>query len=182
MRKRMAQGLWLAAFFVCCPVAFAQENAPTQATTTQAAQAGSTDAQEKNIQEYIALLRADVRQQKSQIMATVMQLDADDAARFWPIYKQYDAELGKLNDLRVANIQEYARNYEHMTDAKADDLIQKSLSYRNERSALLARYYGRFKASLGAVQAARFVQVEDQLLMLIDLQIESALPIVAPKS
>jgi len=181
MNKRMARGLSLVAFLVCCPVAFAQGNTPSQATTT-ATPPSAADTQQKNIQEYIALLRADVRQQKSQIMATVMQLDADDAAKFWPIYKEYDAELNKLNDLRVANIQEYARSYDQMTDAKADELIQKSLSYRNQRSALLAKYYGRFKASLGAVQAARFVQVEDQLLMLIDLQIESALPIVAPKS
>jgi len=181
MKKRMARGLSLVAFVVCCPGAFAQGNAPSQATTTATAPSAA-DTQQKNIQEYIALLRADVRHEKSQIMATVMQLDADDAAKFWPIYKEYDAELNKLNDLRVANIQEYARSYDQMTEVKADELIQKSLSYRNQRSALLARYYGRFKASLGAVQAARFVQVEDQLLMLIDLQIESALPIVAPKS
>jgi len=182
MKKRLASRFSLVAFLLWCPTVIAQGNAPSQGTTTQAAPAEAADAQEKNIQEYIALLRADVRQQKSQIMATVMQLDADDAAIFWPIYKQYDAEVNKLNDLRVANIQEYARSYDQMTDAKADDLIQKSLSYGNQRSALLARYYGRFKASLGAIQAARFVQVEDQLLMLIDLQIESSLPIVAPKS
>ncbi len=181
MKKRMAS-LPLVVFLLWCPAVLGQGNAPSQGTTTPAAPAGAADAQEKNIQEYIALLRSDVRQQKSQIMATVMQLDADDAAKFWPIYKEYDAELNKLNDLRVANIQEYARTYDQMTDAKADDLIQKSLSYRNQRSALLARYYGRFKASLGAIQAARFVQVEDQLLMLIDLQIESSLPIAAPKS
>jgi len=151
MKKRMASRLSLVAFLLWCPAVFAQENAPSQGTATQAAPAGEADAQEKNIQEYIALLRRDVRQQKSQIMATVLQLDADDAAKFWPIYKQYDAELNKLNDLRVANIQEYARSYDQMTEAKANDLIQKSLSYRDQRSALLTRYYGRFKASLARI-------------------------------
>ena len=40
-----------------------------------------------------------------------MQLSAADAAKFWPIYSEYDVELTKLNDQRVANIQEYARTY-----------------------------------------------------------------------
>jgi tartrate dehydratase beta subunit/fumarate hydratase class I family protein len=58
-----------------------------------------------------------------------------------------------------------------MTDAKADELIQKAMAYRKQRSELLAKSYGRVKGALGATTAARFVQVEDQLLLLIDLQI-----------
>jgi hypothetical protein len=34
------------------------------------------------------------------------------------------------------------------------------------------------KQALGAVLAARFLQIEDQLLLIIDLQIDSSLPIV----
>ena len=46
------------------------------------------------------------------MMGAVMQLSAADAAKFWPIYEQYDEELAKLNDQRVANIQEYASSYD----------------------------------------------------------------------
>ena len=60
-----------------------------------------------------------------------MELSADDAAKFWPIYKEYDAQLTKLNDQRVENIKEYARTYFQLTDGKADELIQKSLAYQN---------------------------------------------------
>src|ERR1700758_3165123 len=74
----------------------------------------------KNIQAYIELLRSDLRQQKAEAMGAVMQLSAADAAKFWPVYSEYDAELRKLNDSRVANIQEYARIYSDMTDEKAD--------------------------------------------------------------
>lgn len=111
-----------------------------------------------------------------------MHLDVDEAARFWPIYSEYDAELSSLNKLRIANIQEYAANYDRMTDAKADELIQRALDYRKQRSDLLGKYYGRVKESLGPIQAARFVQIEDQLLMLIDLQITSAFPVVGQGS
>jgi hypothetical protein len=136
----------------------------------------------KNIQAYIELLRSDVRQQKAEDMGAVMQLSAADATKFWPIYSEYDAELTKLNDSRAANIREYARTYDQMTDEKADELIQKAMAYRKQRSELLAKYYVRVKDSLGAMTAARFVQVEDQLLLLIDLQIDSVLPVVGQGS
>jgi len=131
----------------------------------------------QNINQYIDLMRKDVRSQKSAIMDTVMQLDPDQAAKFWPIYRDYDAELKKLNDLRVANIKEYAKSYNNLTDAKADELIQNAISYQKQRMELLDKYYDRVKESLGAVTAARFVQVEQQLLLIIDLQIDSSLPI-----
>ena len=55
-------------------------------------------------------------------MGSMMLLSAQDAAKFWPIYDNYDTQLTKLNDQRVENIKEYAQNYDDMTDAKADEL------------------------------------------------------------
>ena len=153
----------------------------TQKAEKKAA-ASPNAARQKNIQEYIDLMRADVRQQKSEIMGSVMVLSAQDATKFWPIYSEYDAELTKLNDQRVANIKEYARTYTQMTDEKADELIQNALSYRKQRSELLAKTYERVKQALGAITAARFVQVEDQLLSIIDLQIASQLPLAGQGS
>jgi len=176
MRKRITVCLLFLMFLAFRLVAFRQT---VHAQNTEGQTAPSTNsAQEKNIDEYIELLRSDVRQQKAQIMGAVMELDIDQSAKFWPIYSEYDAELAKLNNLRLANIKEYAVNYDQMTDAKADELIQNALQYRKQRSELLANYYGRVKDALGAVQAARFLQVEDQLLEIIDLQIASQLPVV----
>lgn len=134
--------------------------------------------EELNTKEYIELLRKDVNKEKTQLLGSVMQLDAEDAAKFWPIYREYNAELQKLNDLRVANIQEYARTYLQMTDDKADELIKNAMSYQKQRAELLAKYYEGVKKELGAVTAARFVQVESQLLNLIDLKIAASLPVV----
>jgi hypothetical protein len=147
-----------------------------------AAASPAGDAHEKNVQAYIDLLRSDVRQQKSEIMGAVMLLSAEDAKKFWPIYAEYDAELKKLNDQRIENIKEYTRLYTELTDAKADELIVRSLTYQKERAELLAKTYERVKQELGAITAARFTQIEHQLLLIIDLQIASALPIVGQGS
>jgi hypothetical protein len=173
--------LLLAILFVQCALishpAGAQTN--TQKPESNAAASADTDVQKKNIQAYIDLLRKDVRQEKAEIMGALMVLSADDAAKFWPIYSEYDAELTKLNDQRVENIKEYARSYDQMTDEKADDLIQKALAYQKQRAELLAKTYDRVKQAVGAITAARFVQVEHQLLLIIDLRIVSSLPVVS---
>jgi hypothetical protein len=130
------------------------------------------------MQAYVKLLLSHVRQRKAEVMAEMMQLNAADAAKFWPIYNEYDAALDKLSDLEVANIAEYSRTYTQMTNGKADELILSALADRRQQSELLEKYYDRVKAQLGAITAARFVQVEDQLLLIINLQIDSSLPIV----
>ncbi len=182
MKKRIAVWLPLLMLLATSPAALAQVTPKAPATKSQPAQSSATATQKKNMQEYIELMRTNVRDQKAEIMGSVMELNAADSAKFWPIYSEYDAELAKVNDLRVANIKEYAENYSQMTDAKADELIQSAVSYRKQRAELLAKYYGRMKDALGAVTAARFAQIEDQLLLIIDLQIASSLPIVGEGS
>jgi hypothetical protein len=151
----------------------------TEPTTAAPSVAGSaTDTQKKNIQAYIDLMRKDVRQQKAEIMGSVMILSAADAAKFWPIYSEYDAELTKLNNQRVETIKQYVADYEHMTDDEADQLIQKSMAYQKQRAELLDKTYEKVKQALGGITAARFALVEHQLLLLIDLQVVSSLPIV----
>jgi hypothetical protein len=181
MMKKSAIVFTLCASLVCVPGLCAQDSPPpakpAKAPARQAAKPAPT-TKELNIKEYVELLRANVRQEKSEMMGAVMQLSADDAAKFWPIYAEYDAELTKVNNLRVANIEEYAKSYNNMTDAKADELAQNAMQFHKQRSELLATYYGKFKDSLGAVTAARFLQVESQLLNIIDLQIAASLPVV----
>ena len=178
---KFANRLLLTIFFVQCVLIPHPTDAQTETQNPETKAAASTEAdtQKRNVEAYIDLLRKDVRQQKAEIMGAVMVLSADDAAKFWPIYSEYDAELTKLNDQRIANIKEYARVYNQMTDEKANELMQRSLAYQKQRAELLAKTYERVKETVGAITAARFVQVEHQLLLIIDLQIASSLPVVS---
>ena len=180
---RLLKHILLGTLFVL-PVAVVpptQAQTKTQEAESKTATSPENDAQ-KNVQAYIDLLRRDVRQEKAEIMGSVMLLSAQDAAKFWPIYSDYDAQLTKLNDQRVQNIKEYARSYNQMTDEKADELVEKSLAYQKQRAELLAQTYDKVKQALGAVTAARFAQVEHQILLIIDLQIASSLPLVGQGS
>ena len=148
--------------------------------TISAQQAAVTPAETKdlNLRAYVELLRADVRAQKIAFITEMMEFtDAEDKA-FWPIYRAYDAELSTINDERVTGIEEYARNYEKVSDELADKLAMKALELESRRTALKQKYYARLKAALSPKTAARFLQVENQLLLIIDLQIAASLPIL----
>jgi len=177
--KRSAVQLFTVILLASAMMAQAQQKA-TSAKAPAPTKSGADE--NKNLQAYVQLLRSDINQQKVQVMGAVMQLGPDESAKFWPIYRDYSNELAKVNDLRVANIKEYAANYNQMTDDKADELVQRALDYQRQRSELLARYYGIMKQALGATNAARFLQVESQLLLILDLQLDSELPIVGPNS
>jgi|SRR5688572_14962314 len=131
-----------------------------------------------NLSAYAELLRADVRLQKVAIITQVMEFSESEDKAFWPIYREYDTQMAKLGEERVALIAEYAARFEQMTDDMADDLARKALDLERRRQEAKGKCYERVKAALSGRVALRFLQVEHQLQQLIDLQISAALPIV----
>ena len=162
--------------FTAACVLLAAAAAPAQ---TSAGKPKAVSNEEANIRAYIELLRTDVRKSKSQIMGAVMLLDAADATKFWPIYKEYETEYATLGDQIVAVIRDYVDHYDSMTDGVADKLANQVLNIEQQRNALKKKYYARVKAGLGAITATRFLQVENQLERLVDLQISAQLPVLS---
>ena len=151
------------------------------ATGTMAAQQAAVspaETRDANLRAYVELLRADIRAQKVAFITELMDFTGAEDKAFWPIYRAYDAELATINDERVTGIEEYARNYEKLSDEMADKLAMKALELESRRTALKAKYYARLKAELSPKTAARFLQVENQLMQIIDLQITASLPII----
>ncbi|MGA8490280.1 MAG: hypothetical protein WB711_07650 [Terriglobales bacterium] len=136
------------------------------------------ESKELNEQAYVRLLRSDLKTKKEAIIKEEMQLTPQQAAAFWPIYKDYDAGQNKLIDQRMAVFHDYAQNFMTMNDEKADQLAQKIMALDDQRMALRRKYYQLMKAAIPTVLVVRFFHVENQIQSLIDLQIDSNLPIV----
>ncbi len=127
---------------------------------------------------YVELLRSDLRAQKVAIISEVMQFTEDEDAKFWPVYRDYENQLAAINDERIAMIKEYAGSWDTLTDAAADKLVKTAIDLQTRRNSLTMSTYERLKTALSAKTAARFVQVEHQILLLLDLQIAASLPVV----
>ena len=107
-----------------------------------------------------------------------MQLDAGQATKFWPIYKEFETEFSTLGEKVVAVITKYSDEYDKMTDDSADQLANQVLSIEQQRNTLKKKYYDKMKEGLGGIVAARFLQVENQLERIVDLQVSASLPII----
>ena len=157
-------------------------SAQAQSKSTSSSKSTSTsegDTKALNLSAYAELLRSDVRTQKVAIITEVMGFTEAEDAAFWPIYREYEAEMARLGDERVALIAEYAKNYSALTDAVAESLARKAIDLETRRNAAKGKVYERVKAALSPRTALRFLQVEHQLQLLIDLQIASSLPVAS---
>jgi len=161
----------------CTPMP-AQSTGKSRAKPVSQTQAASASDHELNIRAYIELLRTDVRKSKSQIVGQVMQFDADQAASFWPIYREFETDLTKIGDRTLSLVKKYSDNYDQMTGEVADQLATELLAIEQQRNDLKKQYYQKFKQALDPITAARFLQVENQLERVIDLQIASELPVI----
>ena len=134
-----------------------------------------------NLSAYAELLRSDLRTQKVAILTEMMGFTEAEGAAFWPIYREYETEMAALADERVDLLEQYIRDYAKVTDSVADKMARQALALEAKRDAVKAKYYDRVAKATSPSLALRFLQVEHQLLLLIDLQIASSLP-VAPIS
>ena len=129
-------------------------------------------------QDLVEILRADLKAEKVSIITETMDFTEQESTAFWPIFQEYDLELNKLNDQRVAIIKDFAEHFDQMTDVKADELVKKGFNYLKDRTALRQKFYKKFKKILPVMKAAKFMQVDYQLINLIDAQISMEMPLI----
>jgi hypothetical protein len=138
-------------------------------------EAGPEDLGFRNFEE---VTRADMRAKHAELISKAMVLSEKEAQAFWPIFRDYERDLMKLNDERLQIYKEYAQYYESLTEEKANELAERSLDWQAGRVKLMRNYYKKFSKALSPKMAAKFLQVENQIWMLMDLQIASELPVV----
>jgi len=154
-KKFVVQALSLAAVFLIAAASYAQD-----------------------INTSYELLRSDIKAKKLDILTTAMKLDEGQAAAFWPVYRKYEAELGKINDKKIALLKQYAQRYESMTDQNATEMMKKLFETEEQTTKLRKKYFRKFTRVLSARTAARAIQVENYLNRLVDLSIAGEVPLV----
>ena len=133
-----------------------------------------------DLQAILELMRSDLNAAKVETIDATMKLSAEEGEKFWPLYRQYEGELGKVSDQRVAVIRELAKVFgtAALDDAKIRDLTRSWLGFQEARLDLWKKYQARFEKELSAERAAQFLQVEHQMALLVDLNIAAEMPLV----
>ena len=129
--------------------------------------------------DFVDLLRRDIRSQKKQIIAENMELSDAEAERFWPIYDQYAAELSKIYDVKIALLKDYADNYSSMTGEQAENYIRRRAEVEQSIMQLRLKYIPAFRKVLSGRETALFYQLDWRLGLAIDVQLVQV-PLINP--
>jgi len=129
-------------------------------------------------QSYFELLRQDLSTQKVAIITEVMQFTDQESEVFWPLYREFDFEKSKIGDEVLKLIKDYADHFENITDEKAVELMNTNFDLQKKELDLKRSYLKKFSKVIAPARAVKFMQVMNQIEMVIDLQIASQLPLI----
>ena len=174
MKKNIAFRLSLAtALFV----------APTVLTANQAASSAANGAnitEEQVNDANLQLMRQDIRSERKKVVAANMPLTDMEATKFWPVYDRYIAETIKVNDVRLALLKEYAKNFDTVTEEQADSLIKRWLVLDQDNTQLRLKYIPEIEKVISHKKIAMFFQIDRRISMMIELRLASQVPLVKP--
>ena len=111
----------------------------------------------------IQLLRKDIRSEKKQLIAENLSLTPTEAAKFWPVYDQYQAEYTKIGDVEFALINEYAQNWGSITDEQALNYLKRSEEIKESLLQLRKKYVPLVNQVLLGKKTATFFQLERRI-------------------
>jgi hypothetical protein len=130
-----------------------------------------------DLDQYIQLLKTDLKANaKDYVSKGMVTFTPEEAKRFWPIYDSYMAERGKFFDARLALLMDYADNFDKMTDAKAQELLNRRVEQLKLKNQLDEKYRPQFATALSPRRLVRFYQIQQELEVMIELRAISEVP------
>jgi Spy/CpxP family protein refolding chaperone len=124
------------------------------------------------------ILLGKVMSDKRAMYAEYLQLTDAEAAKFWPVYDDYEARVKKLDDRFLALVNSFAEKYATLTDADAATMLKEKMAIEKERAALKQTYTKKIAKVLPARKALRYAQLETRIENLIRRNVYSLIPLV----
>lgn len=134
-------------------------------------------AQTTNAKDDVQLLISQIQTDKRAIVLRTLDLNDAQVAAFTPIYDAYQAEMKALMERGSAVLDKFAANFGSMTDEAAKEILKEALKIRDDRNATMRKYAKKLERELPAVKVLQWVQIENKLNTLLDVQAASVIPI-----
>jgi Spy/CpxP family protein refolding chaperone len=150
--------------------------APAWAADAPAAK--SSAAPQPDAEKAVAQFRADVQAVRADVMAKALTLNAEQAAKFWPLYEQFQKEQNAIIDDQLKSIKKYADSFDKLTDAESLAYVKALLERDAKMHALRVKWLGTFQTVVPAGVAARAIQLDRRLGLVGQIQLASYIPLV----
>ena len=130
---------------------------------------------------YMEVMRSALKTEKKAIIAETMVFTQEESDAFWPLYNEFQEKLYTSNTKYLKIINDFAANYENMTDEVALDLMKRMNSYEGEILTLKKTYMKKFSKILPPTKVLRYFQAENKIDILIDFEVASSIPLLETK-
>jgi hypothetical protein len=145
---------------------------PQDRSPLPAADAANTDAA-------LAKFRDDMQATRADVMAKGLTLSSDEAAKFWPLFDQYQKEQNAIIDGQIAAVKKYADSYETLKPSDAVEYVKSLLDRDQKMDALRVKWLSKFQSGgISAATAARAIQLDRRLSQLAQAQLSAEVPLV----
>ena len=124
------------------------------------------------------IVREKIRADKKLFLATNMELTASEAKGFWPLYDRYQKDMENLGERTLALIRNYAMNFENMSDEAAKKMLDEWLALEMERQKIREAYLPKFREVLPDKKVARYYQLENKILAVVNYELAAEIPLV----
>lgn len=180
----MTRRIGLLVALLAIGAAVARAEAPAESTAPEAAtadaQASAATATAPPTAAELDVLIGTIRSNRKALVEVNLGLDAEERARFQPVYESYDKELRAVQDRLFGVAEEYVATYRDLGDEKALSLIEAYLDAEEDRAEIRDEYLEKFKAVLPGRKVARFYQIENKMDAVLRYELASRIPVIEP--
>jgi len=128
--------------------------------------------------EDVDIVQAAWGKEKKALVSEYMHVSVKDSVAFWKLYDEYEGKRKAIGKERVAIINQYAENYDNLTDAKATELATKTLVNDASYNTLYQTYLKNFGTVVGGKDAAKLLQLEIYLQTLVRAKMMTEVPFI----
>ena len=129
-------------------------------------------------EQVIAEFTKDLQAKRADVMAKGMTLSADQAAKFWPLYEQFQKEQDAIVNGQITATQAYAEHFATLTDADALAYINALLDRDVKMHDLRVKWLAKFQTVVPAKAAARAMRIDRRLSQVAQVKVSSQIPLI----
>jgi len=122
-----------------------------------------------------------IRANRKAFIAVNLELGAEEAAKFWPLYDRYQKELSAIGDRIAALVDDYTASFRDLSNDKAVKLMEDYLAAEAERVQVRRTYLPDFAKILPGRTVARFYQIENKMDAVLRYDLAATIPVVDEK-
>jgi hypothetical protein len=125
----------------------------------------------------VQTMLAKIQNDKATVMLSSLGLTDAEARAFTPVYDEYQKDRKAIAQRKVDLLNKFAANYGSMTDKAAKEIMKDWFNVEEDDTALVKKYAKKLESVIPPTKALRFVQVENKLNTVLNLEAVRVVPL-----